>query len=66
MPRMFAEDWLAVGESRRAGVARLMAALDDEAAKVGHVVRGDVTISEGESPLMPAPFVRLEAEVVPR
>lgn len=66
MPRMFAEDWLAVGESRRAGVARLMAALDVEAAKAGHVVSGDVTISEGGSPLMPAPFVRLEAEVVRR
>lgn len=65
MPRMFVEGEIAYGESPRAAAHRLMKTLDDEAAKEGHRVTGDVTI--GEYP--PATFgiitLRLEADVTP-
>jgi len=66
MPRMFVEDNPVNGESPRGVVSRLMRALDDEAAKQGHRVAGDVAILQYPASVFePAPKVRLEADVVP-
>jgi len=66
MPRMFVEDHPVNGETPRAVVQRLMAALDTEAAKQGHRVAGDVSILQyPESVFEPVPKVRLEADVIP-
>lgn len=63
--RMFVEAEVPNGVSRREAAAKLMRDLDDEAAKAGQQVCGDVTILEGE----PGAFMttmRLEADVETR
>lgn len=65
--RMFVEGEFQPPESERAAARRLMAGLDEHAAKHGMVVSGDVTISASEESVFGAPRVmRLEADVVSR
>lgn len=66
MARLYVEGPAAAGESPRMTVARMMRALDDQAAVEGHRVAGDVTIMEyPRSALALTATYRLEADVVP-
>jgi hypothetical protein len=63
---MFVEDTPTATETPRALVSRLMAELDDRAAREGHRVAGDVTILEYPKSVFEfAPKIRLEADVQP-
>ena len=66
--RMFVEgEWNDAHESTHAAMQRLMRELDDEAARNGMVVSGDVAIAVSEKSLFAVPRVmRLEADVVTR
>lgn len=66
--RMFVEgEWNDARESTHAAMQRLMRELDDEAARNGMVVSGDVAIAVSEKSLFAVPRVmRLEADVVTR
>lgn len=66
--RMFVEgEWNDSHESTHAAMQRLMRELDDEAARNGMVVSGDVAIAVSEKSLFAVPRVmRLEADVVTR
>ena len=66
--RMFVEgEWNDAHESTHAAMQRLMRELDDEAARNGMVVTGDVAIAVSEKSLFAVPRVmRLEADVVTR
>lgn len=61
--RMFVEGDIAYGESPRMAAQRLMRELDDAAAKAGHRVSGEVTISQYEPNAFQVPALRLEADV---
>lgn len=66
--RMFVEgEWNDAHESTHAAMQRLMRELDDEAARNGMVVTGDVAIAVSERSLFAVPrTMRLEADVVTR
>lgn len=66
--RMFVEgEWNDAHESTHAAMQRLMRELDDEAARNGMVVSGDVAIAVSEKSLFAVPrTMRLEADVVTR
>jgi hypothetical protein len=66
--RMFVEgEWNDAHESTHAATQRLMRELDDEAARNGMVVTGDVAIAVSERSLWAVPrTMRLEADVVTR
>ena len=66
--RMFVEgEWNDAHESTHAAMQRLMRELDDNAAKHGMAVSGDVSIAVSEKSLFAVPRVmRLEADVVTR
>ena len=66
--RMFVEgEWNEARESTHAACQRLMRELDDEAARNGMVVSGDVSIAVSERSLWAVPrTMRLEADVVTR
>jgi hypothetical protein len=65
--RMFVEGEFSAPESERMAARRLMRELDDEAARNGVAVTGDVTIMASEPSLFAAPrTMRLEADVVSR
>lgn len=66
--RMFVEgEWNDAHESTHAAMQRMMRALDDEAARNGMVVSGDVAVAVSEKSLFAVPRVmRLEADVVTR
>lgn len=66
--RMFVEgEWNDAYESTHAAMQRLMCELDDEAARNGMVVTGDVAIAVSEKSLFAVPrTMRLEADVVTR
>lgn len=66
--RMFVEgEWNDAHESTHAAMQRMMRELDDEAARNGMVVSGDVAIAVSEKSLFAVPRVmRLEADVVTR
>ena len=65
MPRMFVEGEIAYNESHRMAAHRLMKALDEEAAKAGHRVTGDVAIGEYPPATFGTVTMRLEADVIP-
>ena len=65
--RLFVQDdYASVAESERMAAQRLMKALDEEAAKRGRVLSGEVTVMASE----PSPFgfrtMRLEADTEAR
>lgn len=64
MPRMYVEGRVGTYDSPRNAAQFLMRELDDEAAKAGMRVVGDVTIAEGES-VFAGRILRLEADVEP-
>ena len=64
MARMFVEGRKGTYDSVRTACSMLMRELDDEAAKNGHRVVGDVTIIEVENAIA-GHCLRLEADVVP-
>ena len=66
--RMFVEgEWHDRYETPRAAAQRLMRELDDEAARNGMVVHGDVSIAVSEPSIFAVPrTMRLEADVVTR
>lgn len=66
--RMFVEgEWNDRYESTHQAVQRMMAELDEAAAKNGMVVTGDVAIAVSERSLFAVPrTMRLEADVVTR
>lgn len=66
--RMFVEgEWNDAHESTHNAMQRLMRELDDEAARNGMVVTGDVAIAVSERSLWAVPrTMRLEADVVTR
>lgn len=66
--RMFVEgEWNDSHESTHVAMQRLMRELDDEAARNGMVVTGDVAIAVSEKSLFAVPrIMRLEADVVTR
>jgi hypothetical protein len=64
MPRMFVEGIIGTNESPRMAAHILMKSLDEEAAKAGHRVTGDVQIFESDT-TKPGATMRLEADVVP-
>ena len=65
--RMYVEGEFQPPESPREAAHRMMARLDEEAAKHGMAVAGDVTIMASEESVFGAPRVmRLEADVVTR
>ena len=66
--RMYVEgEWNDHYESTHAAMQRLMRELDDEAARNGMVVTGDVAIAVSERSLWAVPrTMRLEADVVTR
>ena len=66
--RMFVEgEWNERHESTHSAMQRLMRELDDEAARNGMVVTGDVAIAVSEKSLWAVPrTMRLEADVVTR
>lgn len=66
--RMFVEgEWNDAHESTHAAMQRLMRELDDEAARNGMAITGDVAIAVSEKSLFAVPRVmRLEADVVTR
>jgi hypothetical protein len=66
--RMFVEgEWNDLHESTHSATQRLMRELDDEAARNGMVVTGDVAIAVSERSLWAVPrTMRLEADVVTR
>jgi hypothetical protein len=66
--RMFVEgEWNDAHESTHAAAQRLIRELDDEAARNGMVVKGDVAIAVSERSLWAVPrTMRLEADVVTR
>lgn len=65
--RMFVEGEFQPPESPREAAHRMMARLDEEAAKRGMAVTGDVTILASDESIFGAPRVmRLEADVVTR
>ena len=66
--RMFVEgEWNERYESTHQAMQRLMRELDDEAARNGMVVSGDVAIAVSERSLWAVPrTMRLEADVVTR
>jgi hypothetical protein len=66
--RMFVEgEWNDLHESTHEACQRLMGELDDEAAKNGMVVTGDVAIAVSERSIFAVPrTMRLEADVVTR
>jgi phosphodiesterase/alkaline phosphatase D-like protein len=66
--RMFVEgEWNDAHESTHAAMQRLMRELDDEAARNGVVVTGDVAVAVSEKSVFAVPrTMRLEADVVTR
>lgn len=66
--RMFVEgEWNDARETTHQAAQRLMRELDDEAARNGMVVYGDVAIAVSERSLFAVPrTMRLEADVVTR
>ena len=65
--RMFIEGEFTDDEGIRMAARRLMVELDNEAAKVGMAVVGDVEISASKPSLFAVPrTMRLEADVVTR
>lgn len=66
--RMFVEgEWNDLHETTRTAMQRLMRELDEEAARNGMVVSGDVAIAVSERSLFAVPrTMRLEADVVTR
>ena len=66
--RMFVEgEWNDAHEQPRMALQRLMCELDDEAARAGMMVVGDVSIFASEPSLFAVPrTMRLEADVVTR
>lgn len=66
--RMFVQgEWNDAHESTHAAMQRLMRELDDEAARNGMVVKGDVAVAVSERSLFAVPrTMRLEADVVTR
>jgi len=66
--RMFVEgEWNDAHETTHQAMQRLMRELDDEAARNGMVVTGDVAIAVSEKSLFAVPrTMRLEADVVTR
>lgn len=65
--RMFVQGEFTDAEGVRAAARRLMAELDDAAAKNGMTVTGEVEIAASESSLFAVPrTMRLEADVVTR
>lgn len=65
--RMFVEGEFTDREGVRSAAARLMRELDDEAARHGMVVKGDVSIAASEQSIWALPrTMRLEADVVAR
>lgn len=66
--RMFIEgEWNDARETTHQAMQRLMRELDDEAARNGMVVTGDVAIAVSEKSLFAVPrTMRLEADVVTR
>lgn len=66
--RMFVEgEWNDAHEQPRMALRRMMAELDEAAAKEGMVVTGDVAIAVSEPSLFAVPrTMRLEADVVTR
>lgn len=66
--RMFVEgEWNDRDETTHMAMQRLMRELDDEAARNGMVVTGDVAIAVSERSLWAVPrTMRLEADVVTR
>lgn len=65
--RMFVQGDFAYPETPRAAASRLMSRLDEEAARHGMRVAGDVTISVSEQSVFAvAREIRLEADVVTR
>ena len=65
--RMFVEDEFTDAEGVRNAARRMMAELDEAAAKNGMAVTGDVEIAASEPSLFAVPrTMRLEADVVTR
>ena len=64
MPRMYVEGIIGRYDSPRQAAHKLMKDLDEEAAKAGHRITGDVSIYE-ESNTFAGATLRLEADVVP-
>ena len=65
--RMFVEGEFTDREGERMAARRLMAELDEAAAKEGMEVVGDVAIAASETSLFAVPrTMRLEADVAPR
>lgn len=66
--RMFVEgEWNDANETTHTAMQRLMRELDEEAARNGMVVSGDVAVAVSERSLFAVPrTMRLEADVVTR
>ena len=63
---VFVKGQIGSADGVRGAVQKLMRDLDDEAAKHGEAVVGDVTISEYTHPLLATPCLRLDAATQPR
>ena len=63
---VFIEGQIGSSDGVRGAVQKLMRDLEDEAAKHGETVTGDITISQFTHPLLNAPCLRLDAATLPR